>query len=557
MDGPPRKAKLWSSRESTCVDEFVHACGRGVATPVDSWFGSQMFEANVERLHAVARSVDEGRRDEAERALNALLAEVARAEDPRSVGLYVFGAAIARRLAGATAEQANLYLHQFDVPQIHLFNLLGRAVPFVGLATRLANDAIARAIAGVSHPTIVDVGIGTGRQVCVLIDDLSAQKALPARLTVIGIEPSDWALEEARRNVEQAAARASADVTFLPVLGAAESLTQGELRRMREACTSRPVINASFALHHIADDHGRDQRNDVLRRLRTLDPALLVLGEPDVDHLERRFFSRFRNCWAHFGAVFRTLDVLPLAQSDRNALKVGFFGREIADILSNPEDERSERHESASSWLARLTATGYEARVTGDLPALDTDAVRIVRRELHASIDAADVPVVSIIAAVPIGSADDAEEALARAPDSRAIAPAYERIEPEPYLAALAAVAAADELVHLGERAFIQQQAAFFGLPEPVAPSGADLDTLLARGRAWSRRTREAVVRDLVFLARIDGEYADEERAVISGIARALDLESELPRLERDATLPPEASGMPSWFVEQWYGSRK
>lgn len=334
--------------------------------------------------------------------LAALLSTLAAHEDPRCVGLYVFAGALAKRLTGDTQAQANLYRSQFEAPQIHLFNLLGRAVPFVGLATRIANDAIMQAMRGHRRPTLIAVGIGTGRQTGLLIESLAAAARLPRSLTVIGVEPSASALEEAREYIEATAARLDAEVSFYGVLGTAESLSTTDWRRIRLACTSRPVVNASFALHHIADDAQRqDQRGHVLGQLHALSPELLVLVEPDVDHLEPRFHARFRNCMQHFGAVFRTLDQLPLAQADRDALKVGFFGREIGDILGSVEAQRSERHEASSSWLARLHAAGFDAGFTGALPASGHDAVCLSHHGRHVSLDAGVEPVVAIFTAVP------------------------------------------------------------------------------------------------------------------------------------------------------------
>jgi hypothetical protein len=359
------------------------------------------YDDLVEDLHAVARQIEAGDTG-AEPALRVLLDQLSTHADPRCVGLYVFAAGLARRLAGAAVEQANLYLTRFERPQIHLFNLLGRSVPFVGLATQLANQALMRAIAGHARPTVIDVGIGTGRQIGVLLESLAAAEKLPRQLTVIGIEPSAWALDEARQHIHQTADRLGANVSFFGVEASAESLSAGDWLQIRQACTSRPVVNASFALHHIADDEdGDDQRDTVLRRLRTLNPALLVLAEPDVDHLERGFYRRFSNCMAHFGAVFRTLDRLPLAQADRDALKVGFFGREIADILGSPEAQRSERHESAAQWLRRLDAAGFDLGPVdaGALPA--AGPVRIGRHAGHLSLDAMDEPVVALFTATP------------------------------------------------------------------------------------------------------------------------------------------------------------
>ncbi len=338
---------MHTTLDSFCPDFLATAAGRGC--PVD-------YDELVEALHAVARRI-EAEDAGAEPALRALMGLLGEHADPRCVGLYVFAAALARRLAGAAVEQANLYLTRFEMPQIHLFNLLGRAVPFVGLATRIGNEALMQAITGQARPTVIDVGIGTGRQIGVLLESLAAAGKLPRLLTVIGIEPSAWALEEARQHIEQTATRLGADVSFFGVA--------------------------------------------VLRHLRALNPALLVLAEPDVDHLERGFYRRFSNCMAHFGAVFRTLDRLPLAQADRDALKVGFFGREIADILGSPEAQRSKRHESAAQWLRRLDAAGFELGVPGTVTAQPACAVRIVHHAGHLSLDAIDEPVVAIFTAAP------------------------------------------------------------------------------------------------------------------------------------------------------------
>lgn len=374
------------------------------ANPAAPLVAQAGYDDLARALHDVARRIDAGNPG-ADAALRNLLARLDGHADARALGLYVFAAGLARRLSGQAVAEANLYLGRFEVPQIHLFNLLGRAVPFVGLATRLCNESILQAMAGVQRPTLIDVGIGTGRQACLLLETMAATGRLPVRLTVIGIEPSDWALDEARRNIETTAERLGADVSFFGVVNSAEQLADADWRRIAQACTARPVVNASFALHHIADDaDGHDRRDAVLAHLRALDPALLVLAEPDVDHRERGFYARFTNCLAHFGAVFRTLDRLPLAQADRDALKVGFFGREIADILGNPEELRSERHESSASWARRLQAAGFGLLVAaGQTDEQAVPGVVAVReREGRLSVDAQDEPVVAIFTAVPV-----------------------------------------------------------------------------------------------------------------------------------------------------------
>lgn len=353
-------------------------------------------------LHDLARRM--GRGDPSVGAsLLTLCRTLAEHPDPRATGLLVFAQAMSERLSDRGADAANLYLRRYEVPQIQLFNLLGRHVPLASMATRMANDALAQAIAGEAHPTLIDIGMGTGRQFAVLLDDLAAADALPQALTVIGIEPAAAALAQAQELLEAQAARLGLPLHFHGYAKAAEALNAAEWSEIADRCNSTPALNAAFALHHIADDaYGCEQRNSVLTRLAALRPRCLVIAEPDVDHFEPRYAERFRNCFAHFGAVFRVLDALPLQQAERDALKVGFFGREISDVLGRPEAQRSERHETAERWMQRLRVSGFRIEApTGALPDSGHPTVRAQPRDGHIAITGAGEPLVSLMVATP------------------------------------------------------------------------------------------------------------------------------------------------------------
>ncbi len=356
----------------------------------------------VAQLHEVARRMDQAD-PRAGEALHGLLTQLLDHPDPRCTGLVVFAAALAERLADANADTANLYLRKFEVPQIDLFNALGQHVPLVRMATSLANGALRDAMRGHTHPTLIDVGMGTGRQFVALLDALAHAGELPKTLTVIGIEPALDALEQARWSLAVQAALHGVELHFHGFAHAAEAMTETQWQEVGALCTAPPAINAAFALHHIADDAlGNDQRNGVLAKLRALNPSVLVMIEPDADHLEPRFFQRFRNCFAHFSAVFHMLDGLPMDDNQRNGLKVSFFGREIQDILGTPEALRSERHETAASWLARLGTTGFAPLPLSVAGRLESHAaVQVVHRGNRTVLTAGQAPLVSVIAAQP------------------------------------------------------------------------------------------------------------------------------------------------------------
>jgi SAM-dependent methyltransferase len=267
----------------------------------------------------------------------------------------------------------------------------------------MANDAMALALGARDHAVLIDVGIGTGRQFAALLGELATSDSLPQRLTVVGIEPAAEALDQARSALQALALALGIELRFHGFASSAEDLSDADWQQIQSLCSTRPVINAAFALHHIADDaQGGEQRRSVLRRLRALDPMCLVLSEPDVDHVEPRFLQRFRNCFAHFSAVFALLDLLQLEQADIDALKVGFFGREIADILGADEHRRSERHEPAAAWFQHLASTGFVVQApVAVLPPSTHPAVSVALSGPRAVIRAIDEPVVSVFVAVP------------------------------------------------------------------------------------------------------------------------------------------------------------
>jgi hypothetical protein len=279
-----------------------------------------------------------------------------------AMAAHLFTSALARRLRSRGAEDpsapSSLYLAPFRVPQLRLFELATRVLPSVGAAVNAATDTLIRECAAARSFTLIDVGVGDGRQAAQVVRGLAARRDRPRRVTIVGIEPSAESLAEARRALARVAYETGVEVAFVGVHGAIESLSDRDWRRI-DAVGPGAVINASFALHSVQPRADVDTRDVVLRRLRLLEPAVLVVTEADVDHAEPDIGRRFRNCWAHFAQTFALLDDLDVSPSEGGALKVHFLGREIEDILATPEGARCVRHERLDAWEARFTRTGF------------------------------------------------------------------------------------------------------------------------------------------------------------------------------------------------------
>lgn len=280
------------------------------------------------------------------------------ATEHRDILGTLFGRALLGRLGGEIPETANIYLRSVGRPQIELFNAMATRFPPIAASGRIANGLMTNAICKRSKVALLDIGIGTGRQELALLKTL--QGANVREIDLVAIEPAETSLEEAGRVLRAESEKLGIALGFTGIQRRVEEVTDQEWRKIAER--DEILVNAAFALHHIAGS-GDSPKNRVLRKIRELDPLAFVLIEPDSDHHSPDLDTRFTNAWQHFGLVFRMIDSMGFSPSDSDAIKSGFFAREIDDIVGNPNEEsRTERHESANMWLSRLKHCGFRTR---------------------------------------------------------------------------------------------------------------------------------------------------------------------------------------------------
>ena len=254
--------------------------------------------------------------------------------------------AILDHCEGKEAATGHLYLEQYEIPQIKLFDILINRFPFVSASHAISNKLISGWIDGQSHATVLDIGIGRGIQMVSLIKELENNKHLK-ELTIIGIEPFGDAIIHATKLISQAASSAPFKVNQHIIEGFAEKADMEVIKRLIPESCGKLVVNASLAVHHIPSVHLREH---LFSQLKSLNPDAIVLTEPDSDHMTNDWAQRTANAWIHYGAIFDTIDGLHISREDKNGLKM-FFGREIKDVVGTPDADRFERHEPAAHWV--------------------------------------------------------------------------------------------------------------------------------------------------------------------------------------------------------------
>lgn len=312
---------------------------------------------------------------------------------------YIFASALSKRLESDKAAEINLYLRQFEKTQISLFNLLAQHLPTVALAGPLANQVLAGYIGGQDEVTLLDVGIGSGRQEVALLHLLAAQQRLPRTLNVVAVEPDAGSLLEAGAALAEAADALGVELAFHPVHKVVEELDDEDWR-MFGSFGAPLVVLGAFAVHHVRSAPGQRARDDLFRRLRALEPDAVVLCEPSSNHDSPSLLERFEASWNHFGLTFRLIDGLDVADRDKAAMKM-FFAREIEDILANAEESRCERHEPVDAWVRRFREAGFTPCAEWDVVtgASDDSPVRVAARDGYLGLDYGDETLVAILCA--------------------------------------------------------------------------------------------------------------------------------------------------------------
>lgn len=350
-------------------------------------------------LLAVVNETLAGRDENARTLLGGLVDGLDAGAHGDDLQYYIFASALSKRLESDRSAEINLYLRQFEKTQISLFNLLAQHLPTVALAGPLANEVLGGYIGGQDEVTLLDVGIGSGRQEVALLYALATQHRLPRKLNVIAIEPDAGSLLEAGSALADAAATLGMELDFHPLHKVVEELDESDWA-MFASFGAPLVVLGAFAVHHVRSAPGERARDELFRRLRALEPDAVVLCEPSSNHDSESLLERFEASWNHFGLTFRIIDGLDVADREKAAMKM-FFAREIEDILANAEETRCERHEPVDAWVRRFRDAGFTpcaewGILMGEQPA---EPVRIAPRDGYLGLDYGDETLVAILCA--------------------------------------------------------------------------------------------------------------------------------------------------------------
>lgn len=314
---------------------------------------------SLNQLHHLASKMPNQLLDKEKVLLNEIYSEsLEDSENPESLFNYSIAKAMRKHFESGQANE-HIYLQKFEIPQIRLFELLIQQFPLANLSQHCVNTLLADALAVHTNPVLMDIGIGTGMQVCNIIERLLQDPNCRIKnLTVVGIEPYGEALNATHQNITNISQSASFGIKLITKEAFIEKMTLDEISQLLPDNYDGLYVNASFALHHIQT---AEDRKLVFENLKTLKVDAFVLSEPNSNHFEKNYQKRFENCINHYGTLFRIIDTLSITNQEKAALKL-FFSREIDDVLGNSEQIRVEKHYATEQWISIFEETGFELK---------------------------------------------------------------------------------------------------------------------------------------------------------------------------------------------------
>jgi hypothetical protein len=237
-----------------------------------------------------------------------------------------------------------------------LFDILANQFPIVLTAQSLVNNLICTYSKSYQTITLLDIGIGRGIQMVRLLTLLNQIQELEM-VNVIGIELFEPALKHTESQLHQLNDELRIKINFFPINSTAETTDFKALKLLIDEEGAPLLVNASLCLHHIQK---KEERVQLFNNLKSLQPKLLRLIEPDADCYTHEFDMRLENAFHHFNSLYSYINTLALKEEEKKGLKQ-FFSTELFDAIALPDQHRFEKYEEGQAWVKIANDAGFKS----------------------------------------------------------------------------------------------------------------------------------------------------------------------------------------------------
>uniref|UniRef100_A0A5B7AIQ7 Uncharacterized protein n=1 Tax=Davidia involucrata TaxID=16924 RepID=A0A5B7AIQ7_DAVIN len=320
-------------------------------------------------LFDCAAAISDGNIEEASTMINELRQRVSiQGDPPQRIAAYMVEALAARMsTSGKGLYKALKCKEPPSLDQLSAMQVLFEVCPCFRFGFMAANGAILEAFEDEKRVHMIDFDINQGSQYITLIETLAKRPGKPPHLRLTGVDDPEsvqraiGGLINIGQRLEELAESLEVPFEFQAVASKTSGVTPAMLDcRPGEAL----VVNFAFQLHHMPDESVStvNQRDQLLRMVKSLKPKLVTVVEQDVNTNTAPFFPRFVEAYNYYSAVFESLDATLLRDSqDRMNVEKQCLAREIINIVACEGEERIERYEVAGKWRARMMMAGFKS----------------------------------------------------------------------------------------------------------------------------------------------------------------------------------------------------
>lgn len=352
-----------SPKESSSSDSYVSSISSSkeisLTTP----------RAPKQLLFECAVAISEGHIEEASTMINELRQRVSiQGEPSQRIDAYMVEALAARL---ATSGKGLYKALKCKIPpstdRLSAMQVLFEVCPCFRFGFMAANGAIIEAFKGEKRVHIIDFDINQGSQYITLLQTLANQPGKPPHLRLTGVDDPEsvqravGGLKHIGQRLENLAEALDLPFEFSAVAANTAVIMPAMLDCLPGEAT---IVNFAFQLHHMPDESVStvNQRDQLLRMVKGLNPKLVTVVEQDVNTNTAPFLPRFSEAYSYYSAMFDSLDAaLPRNSQERMNVEKQCLARDIVNIVACEGEERIERYEVAGKWRARMMMAGFRS----------------------------------------------------------------------------------------------------------------------------------------------------------------------------------------------------
>jgi hypothetical protein len=293
-------------------------------------------------------------------------------------------------VVAAAVESAALHVHRFSAVELAGFIDL---TPWHRFGYTAANASILEAVEGFPVVHLVDLGTTHCMQIPTLIDMLAGRAEGPPilRLTVVAssaLPVLDMSYDELGAKLVSFARSRNVSMDFCVVpTSPADAFTsliaQLRVQQLMSDGTEALVVNCHMLLHTVPDETAGSVsleqpvslRSMLLKSIRTLDPALVVVVEEDADFTAGDVVGRLRAAFNFMWIPYDAVDTFLPKGSEQRRWYEAEVGWKVENVLAQEGVERVERQEDRAMWGQRMRSAGFRAvafseEATGEVKAM-------------------------------------------------------------------------------------------------------------------------------------------------------------------------------------------